>query len=104
MSESNIWIRKFNLWRNITRKGCTASVGPGGVFCIWVGRNCSYNDCPRRSHEEIYVKADEVELELEQTVEQLKNEIIAKDEEIFTLTEKLKSTPLEIEKIESIEA
>lgn len=68
---------------------------------MWVGRNCSYNDCPRRSHEEIYVKGDEG---LEQTVEQLKNELIAKDEQITTLTEKLKSIPPETEKTEKIEA
>lgn len=110
MSRDNIYIQKFNLWRNITRKGCTASVGPGGVFCIWVGRNCSYNDCPRRSHEEIYVKGDE---SLEQEMEQLRGEITTKNEQITLLTEKLKifdtievekTNTLEVEKIESVEA
>lgn len=90
-----IWIEKFDLWKNIVKKGCTAGAGPGGIYCVWIGRNCSYNDCPRRSHEEIFVRGDPV---LEQEVEQLRSELNVKNEEITTLTEKLKTTlPAEID-------
>lgn len=61
---------------------------------MWIGKNCSYNDCPRRSHEEIYVKSDE-----DLTVEQLRNELNDKNAQITTLTEKLRTIP-EAEQIE----
>jgi len=94
-----IWIEKFNLWKKLTKKDCTAATGPGGMYCMWVGRNCCYNACPRRSHEEIFVRADPV---LEQEMEQLRSELNVKNEEIIILTEKLKIIPEE-EKIENVE-
>ena len=114
MSEGNIWIKKFNQWKNIVKKACTAAAGPGGVYCMWVGRNCSYNDCPRRSLEEVYLKADENLLqELEMLRNELNvktNELYAKSEQLTTLEEKLRTVEpqttikLETEKIEKIEA
>lgn len=94
MSDSKVWIEKFKLWLNIVKKACPAGAGPGGLYCMWIGRNCSYNDCPRRSHEEIYVKSDE-----DLTVEQLRNELNDKNAQITTLTEKLRTIP-EAEQIE----
>lgn len=88
MSGDNVWIEKFKLWKNITKKGCPAAAGPGGIFCMWVGRNCNYNDCPRRSHEEIFVRGD---AGLEQEMEQLRSELNVKNEEITVLTEQLKT-------------
>ena len=69
----NIWIQKFNMWKSTVKKGCSAGAGPGGIFCSWVGRNCNYNDCPRRSLEEIYVKepVDALELELRNKILEL---------------------------------
>ena len=95
--ETNVWIKKFNQWKNIVKKGCTASAGPGGVFCMWIGRNCSYNDCPRRSLEEVYLKADEA---LVQELEMLRNELNAKTVELNDKTEQL--TSLE-EKLRTVE-
>jgi len=113
LSEGNIWIKKFNQWKNIVKKSCTAAAGPGGVFCTWIGRNCSYNDCPRRSLEEVYLKADEALL---QELEMLRNELNtktvelnAKSEQLTTLEEKLRTVEpqttikLETEKIENVE-
>ncbi len=95
--ETNIWIKKFIQWKNIVKKACAASVGPGGVFCMWIGRNCSYNDCPRRSLEEVYLKADETLL---QELEMLRNELTAKTAELTAKTEQL--TTLE-EKLRTVE-
>jgi len=52
MLKPRIWLMKFKAWVNLLKKGCPASGGPGGIFCFWIGRNCCYNDCPRRSFEE----------------------------------------------------
>ncbi len=95
--EPNVWIKKFNQWKNIVKRACSASAGPGGVFCMWVGRNCSYNDCPRRSLEEVYLKADET---LVQELEMLRNELNAKTDELNAKTEQL--TTLE-EKLRTVE-
>jgi len=57
--EPNVWIKKFNQWKNIVKRACTAAAGPGGVYCMWIGRNCSYNVCPSRILEEVYLKVDE---------------------------------------------
>ncbi len=46
-----IWILKFNAWSNMQKK-CLAKRGPGGIFCSWEGKNCSYSGCPRRIFEE----------------------------------------------------
>jgi hypothetical protein len=93
--EPNVWIKKFNQWKNIVKRACTAAAGPGGVYCMWVGRNCSYNDCPRRSLEEVYLKADEA---LVQELEMLRNELNVKtvelnvkNEQLTTLEEKLRT-------------
>jgi len=111
--ETNIWIKKFNQWKNIVKKACSAAAGPGGVYCMWIGRNCSYNDCPRRSLEEVYLKADEALLqELEMLRNELNvktNELYAKSEQLITLEEKLRTVEpqttikLETEKIENVE-
>lgn len=95
--ETNIWIKKFVQWKNIVKKACAASAGPGGIFCVWIGRNCSYNDCPRRSLEEVYLKADE---SLLQELEMLRNELNAKTDELNVKTEQL--TTLE-EKLRTVE-
>jgi hypothetical protein len=93
--EPNVWIKKFNQWKNIVKRACTAAAGPGGVYCMWIGRNCSYNDCPRRSLEEVYLKADEA---LVQELEMLRNELNVKtvelnvkNEQLTTLEEKLRT-------------
>jgi len=95
--ETNIWIKKFVQWKNIVKKPCSASAGPGGVFCMWIGRNCCYNDCPRRSLEEVYLKADEALL---QEVEMLRSELNAKTDELNAKTEQL--TTLE-EKLRTVD-
>jgi hypothetical protein len=95
--EPNVWIKKFNQWKNIVKRACTAAAGPGGVYCMWIGRNCSYNDCPRRSLEEVYLKADEA---LVQELEMLRNELNAKTVELNVKTEQL--TTLE-EKLRTVE-
>lgn len=99
----NIWVKKFDTWKSIVRSGCSACAGPGGIFCTWIGRNCSYNDCPRRSAEEIYVKQMDDNLELK--VEQLTSDKKQLTEQVEMLTEKLKIVaPEEMQKIENVEA
>ena len=78
--ENNVWIQKFNQWISIVKKGCSAAAGPGGILCTWIGRNCNYNDCPRRSLEEIYVKPMDDKLEL--IVEELQNKIAELEEKL----------------------
>jgi len=95
--EINIWIKKFDQWKNIVKRACSAAAGPGGVYCMWIGRNCSYNDCPRRSLEEVYLKADEALL---QELEMLRNELNTKTDELNVKTELL--TTLE-EKLRIVE-
>lgn len=85
MSEN--WIANFKQWLNVVRKACPATGGPGGVYCFSVGRNCSYNDCPRRSLEEVHMKPPDPNLELE--LEEMRLTI-------NTLTEKLKEAGIEI--------
>jgi len=46
------WLQKFIAWKALVMNGCPAAGGPGGIFCFWIGRNCSFNDCPRRNFEE----------------------------------------------------
>lgn len=46
------WLQKFNAWRILIRRNCPAGAGPGAILCSWVGRNCNFNDCPRRNFEE----------------------------------------------------
>lgn len=100
---ASVWLEKFEQWKSIVKNKCSASAGPGGIFCAWIGRNCSYNDCPRRSLEEVYIKQMDDNLELK--VEQLTTEKEQLTEQVEILTEKLKTfAPEEIEKIESVEA
>jgi len=66
------------------KKGCDAGAGPGGIFCTWVGRNCNYNDCPRRSLEEIYIRPVDDPLELE-----LRNKLKSAEDRIAELEKKL---------------
>ena len=82
----NIWIKKFNMWKSTVKKGCSACAGPGGIFCTWVGRNCNYNDCPRRSLEEIYVRAvdDNLEIELRNRITELENNVIELEKQLET--------------------
>lgn len=82
----NIWIQKFNMWKSTVKKGCSAGAGPGGIFCTWVGRNCNYNDCPRRSLEEIYVKepVDALELELRDRITELETKNIELEKQLET--------------------
>lgn len=61
------------MWKNTVKKACSACAGPGGIFCTWVGRNCNYNDCPRRSLEEIYVRPVDDKLEI--IVEELRTKV-----------------------------
>ena len=84
MATESIWIEKFNQWKSIVKKGCSAGAGPGGIFCTWVGRNCNYNDCPRRSLEEIYVRPVDDPLELE-----LRNKLKSAEDRIAELEKKL---------------
>ena len=98
--ETNIWIKKFNQWKNIVKKACSAAAGPGGVFCMWIGRNCSYNDCPRRSLEEVYLKADEALL---QEVEMLRNELNVKTDELNVKTEQLTTLEEKLRTVETVE-
>ena len=92
MSVDKVWIQKFKQWKSIVQKGCPAGAGPGGVLCTWIGRNCNYNDCPRRNLEEIYVSRVDDKLEL--IVEELKTRIIE-------LEEQLESQPVLQESAES---
>jgi len=98
--ETNVWIKKFNQWKNIVKKACSASAGPGGVFCLWIGRNCSYNDCPRRSLEEVYLKADETLL---QELEMLRNALNAKTDELNVKTEQLTTLEEKLRAVETVE-
>jgi len=62
------WLQKFNFWKKLVKDGCQAAGGPGGIFCFWIGRNCSYNDCPRRNFEEDeYITESVLKLEALQT-------------------------------------
>lgn len=86
MSVENIWLQKFKQWKSIVQKGCPAGAGPGGVLCTWVGRNCNYNDCPRRSLEEIYVQPIDDKMEL--TVEELRNKVAELEEQLKAQAQK----------------
>ena len=94
MSVDQVWIQKFKQWKSIIQKGCPAGAGPGGVLCTWIGRNCNYNDCPRRNLEEIYVRNIDDRLEL--TVEELKNKVIELEKQL-----ELQSQPVLQESAES---
>lgn len=93
MSE-RIWIKKFKQWLSIVRKACPAAGGPGGVYCYWIGKSCSYNDCPRRNLEESYLQP--VESGVETELEQLRLKV-------NTLTEQLNDLGVEIEEDMKIE-
>jgi len=84
LATDSIWIQKFKQWKSIVKKGCDAGAGPGGIFCTWVGRNCNYNDCPRRSLEEIYIRPVDDPLELE-----LRNKLKSAEDRIAELEKKL---------------
>ena len=86
MSADKVWIQKFKQWKSIVQKGCPAGAGPGGVLCTWVGRNCNYNDCPRRSLEEIYVQPIDDKMEL--TVEELRNKVAELEEQLKAQAQK----------------
>jgi len=80
LSVDKVWIQKFKQWKSIVQKGCPAGAGPGGILCTWIGRNCNYNDCPRRNLEEIYVRPIDDKLEL--TVEELQNKVAELEEKL----------------------
>ena len=50
------WLEKFRVWKSLIRNGCPALAN---VYCMWLGINCSFNNCPRRSfeEEELHVEA-----------------------------------------------
>ena len=81
MTIENIWIQKFGQWKSIVKKGCNAGAGPGGIFCTWIGRNCNYNDCPRRALEEIYVKAPGTDAQ-EKIIDELRKQVTALEEQL----------------------
>ncbi len=103
MATESIWIEKFNQWKSIVKKGCSAGAGPGGIFCTWVGRNCNYNDCPRRSLEEIYVRPvdDPLELELRNKLKNAESEIAELKKKLLektaTISAVLPETPQDVE-------
>lgn len=84
------WLEKFTAWNTLLRKGCPAATMKG-VICVWIGRNCSFNDCPRRNFEEDEL-ANEAVLKVEklQAVNQnLRNQIQQKNAKINQLKKDL---------------
>lgn len=58
-SNQPLWVKKFTLWSSM-QKSCPAARGPNGIYCLWEGRNCGYNNCPRRIFEEVMVDPDSI--------------------------------------------
>jgi len=86
------WLQKFIIWLKLVKNGCPAAGGAGGVFCFWIGRNCSYNDCPRRNFEEDeFITESVLKLEtLQQNVKRLKLDNQEKAQQISKLKKELK--------------
>lgn len=61
------WLEKFRVWKSLIRNGCPALAN---VYCMWLGINCSFNNCPRRSFEE-----EELHVEAAQKVEAMQAQI-----------------------------
>lgn len=61
------WLDKFTAWKTLIRNGCPAAAG---VLCLWIGFNCSFNNCPRKSFE-----ADEFIVESSHKVETMQKQI-----------------------------
>lgn len=65
------WLERFIAWKTLIKNGCAAS-GGRGIFCFWLGRNCSFVECPRRNFEEDELITESV-LKIKKQAERVKN-------------------------------
>lgn len=99
-TEKKLWEKKLHLWKSFVRKGCPARTGPGIGFCIWIGRPCYYNACPRRIFEEVAV--------IEETIPQPKpspdfvQEFRQMQKKLNKLGQGLQRTRAEVEEIKKV--
>jgi len=81
-----IWMIKFGAWSNL-QKNCPAKRGPGGIYCSWEGRNCSYTGCPRRIFEEEMIDTSKMPVPKPQP--KLKNRISVLEQENIKLMKRV---------------
>jgi hypothetical protein len=89
-----IWLVKFKNWKTL-KASCEAAVGPGGIYCLWIGRNCAYQSCPRRIFEEVGVDLTKVPPPRE--APKLKKQIQAQAQQIKQLQDKIVELEKKIE-------
>ena len=56
-----VWMSKVKTWKSVVRETCPFKDGGRGLYCVWIGLNCSYNGCPRRIFEEGFIDPGRVE-------------------------------------------
>lgn len=88
-----LWMQKFKIWSKM-QQSCVAARGPNGVYCAWEGRNCGYNNCPRRVFEEVMIDPDKIQPpkpqpKLKNQLQTLQNETKQQRKQIAELTKRL---------------
>lgn len=99
-----LWVTKFTSWKAL-KESCVAQRGPAGIYCLWIGQNCSYKSCPRRIFEEVMVDMSKVQVKpgkLNKVVQQQAEQIKQLQDQNGQQTSMIKSLQKEINELKKV--